>query len=85
PDLMLFDEPTSALDPELVDEVLETMKALEEGGMTMVVVTHEVGFAREVGDSLAFFDEGIVMEKDEPELLLKTENPRVRSFLDRVR
>ncbi|MGO3226882.1 MAG: AAA family ATPase, partial [Agrococcus casei] len=85
PDLMLFDEPTSALDPELVDEVLETMKALAEGGMTMVVVTHEVGFAREVGDSLAFFDEGIVMEKDEPELLLKTENPRVRSFLDRVR
>ncbi|MGO1404950.1 hypothetical protein [Agrococcus casei] len=82
---MLFDEPTSALDPELVDEVLETMKALAEGGMTMVVVTHEVGFAREVGDSLAFFDEGIVMEKDEPELLLKTENPRVRSFLDRVR
>lgn len=85
PDLMLFDEPTSALDPELVDEVLETMKSLALGGMTMVVVTHEIGFAREVGDSLAFFDEGRVLEKETPEDLLHSENQRVRSFLDRVR
>lgn len=85
PDLMLFDEPTSALDPELVDEVLETMKALAQGGMTMVVVTHEVGFAREVGDSLAFFDAGRVMERESPEKLLQSENERVRSFLDAVR
>lgn len=85
PDLMLFDEPTSALDPELVDEVLETMKELARGGMTMVVVTHEIGFAREVGDSLAFFDEGSVVEKASPTELLKSTNPRVRAFLDAVR
>lgn len=86
PALMLFDEPTSALDPELVDEVLETMKALAEGGMTMIIVTHEVGFAREVCNTLSFFDDGVVLEAGAPERVLNdTESVRTRAFLDRVR
>lgn len=86
PDLMLFDEPTSALDPELVDEVLETMKALAEGGMTMIVVTHEIGFAREVCSTLSFFDEGRIIEAGPPEQVLNAaESARTRAFLDRVR
>ena len=83
---MLFDEPTSALDPELVDEVLSTMQRLALEGMTMVVVTHELGFAREVGDTLAFFDEGVVVEKGSPEDLLdKAASERVQAFIERVR
>ncbi|KRC47007.1 arginine ABC transporter ATP-binding protein [Leifsonia sp. Root227] len=86
PALMLFDEPTSALDPELVDEVLETMRSLARGGMTMIVVTHEIGFAREVADSIAFFDGGRVVERGEPErILTDPENDRTRNFLERVR
>ena len=67
PKLMLFDEPTSALDPELVGEVLDVMRELARDGMTMVVVTHEMGFAREVGDRLVFMDDGVVVERGEPE------------------
>ncbi|MDL9978338.1 amino acid ABC transporter ATP-binding protein [Microbacterium sp. ASV49] len=86
PDLMLFDEPTSALDPELVDEVLETMRALAGRGMTMIVVTHEIGFAREVADTLSFFDGGRVVEQGDPEqVLTDPANDRTRSFLERVR
>ncbi len=66
PKLMLFDEPTSALDPELVGEVLDVMRELAESGMTMVVVTHEMGFAREVGDQLVFMDDGVVVETGDP-------------------
>ncbi|MET1019119.1 MAG: amino acid ABC transporter ATP-binding protein [Microterricola sp.] len=85
PALMLFDEPTSALDPELVDEVLESMKALALGGMTMVVVTHEIGFAREVADTLSFFDGGVIIESGTPDQVLsQTESPRTRAFLDKV-
>jgi polar amino acid transport system ATP-binding protein len=85
PALMLFDEPTSALDPELVDEVLESMKALALGGMTMVVVTHEIGFAREVADTLSFFDGGVIIESGTPDQVLsQTESSRTRAFLDKV-
>ncbi|QAB18362.1 amino acid ABC transporter ATP-binding protein [Leucobacter muris] len=86
PELILFDEPTSALDPELVDEVLETMRQLADGGMTMIVVTHEIGFAREVGDTLSFFDEGRVLEHGTPESVLSgSDSQRIRGFLDLVR
>lgn len=86
PDLMLFDEPTSALDPELVDEVLETMRGLAKGGMTMIVVTHEIGFAREVGDTLSFFDRGAVLERGTPDAVLSDpDSVRTRAFLERVR
>ncbi|MFM6841291.1 MAG: amino acid ABC transporter ATP-binding protein [Candidatus Planktophila sp.] len=85
PKLMLFDEPTSALDPELVGEVLEVMKKLAASGMTMVVVTHEIGFAREVGDSLFFIDEGSVVESGKPqEVLINPQHERTRSFLSKV-
>ena len=85
PQLMLFDEPTSALDPELVDEVLESMKALATGGMTMVVVTHEIGFAREVGDTLSFFDAGTIIESGAPDRVIsQASSPRTRAFLDKV-
>ncbi|MGI8331003.1 amino acid ABC transporter ATP-binding protein [Actinomadura scrupuli] len=85
PKLMLFDEPTSALDPELVGEVLEVMKQLALDGMTMVVVTHEMGFAREVGDSLVFMDYGVVVEKGVPrELLSNPQHPRTQDFLSKV-
>lgn len=85
PRLMLFDEPTSALDPELVGEVLDVMRGLAETGMTMVVVTHEMGFAREVGDRMVFMDEGDILEEGQPrELLAAPAHPRMRAFLSRV-
>ena len=85
PKLMLFDEPTSALDPELVGDVLEAMKQLALGGMTMIVVTHEMGFAREVGDSLVFMDYGIVLEQGHPrEILANPRHPRTQDFLSKV-
>lgn len=85
PKLMLFDEPTSALDPELVGEVLEVMKGLAKSGMTMVVVTHEMGFAREVADTLVFMDEGVVVERGVPtQVLTNPQHPRTRAFLSKV-
>jgi polar amino acid transport system ATP-binding protein len=85
PKLMLFDEPTSALDPELVGEVLDVMRGLAEDGMTMVVVTHEMGFAREVGDSLVFMDGGVVVEAGKPkEVLTNPQHDRTRAFLSSV-
>jgi polar amino acid transport system ATP-binding protein len=85
PKLMLFDEPTSALDPELVGEVLEVMKALAEDGMTMIVVTHEMGFAREVGDQVVFLDEGVVIEAGPPASVLGSpREQRTRAFLAKV-
>jgi len=85
PKLMLFDEPTSALDPELVGEVLEAMRQLAREGMTMVVVTHEIGFAREVGDTLVFMDEGVVVEAGDPrDVLANPKHQRTQSFLSKV-
>ncbi len=85
PKVMLFDEPTSALDPELVGDVLEVMKGLAEEGMTMVVVTHEMGFAKEVGDRVLFMDEGIIMEEGEPtQIFDNPQNPRTQSFLSKI-
>ena len=85
PKLMLFDEPTSALDPELVGEVLEVMRELATSGMTMIVVTHEIGFAREVGDALLFMDEGIIMEAGSPrDVVANPQNERTRQFLSKV-
>lgn len=85
PKLMLFDEPTSALDPELVGEVLDVMRGLAEDGMTMVVVTHEMGFAREVGDALVFMDAGVVVEAGLPrEVLANPQHLRTRAFLAKV-
>ena len=83
--LMLFDEPTSALDPELVGEVLDVMRGLAEDGMTMIVVTHEMGFAREVGDALVFMDDGVVVESGHPrEVLTNPQHERTKSFLSKV-
>ena len=85
PKLMLFDEPTSALDPELVGEVLGVMKQLARDGMTMIVVTHEIGFAREVADTVVFMDEGVVVESGSPaDVLTKPSHERTRSFLSKV-
>ncbi|WP_275676063.1 MULTISPECIES: amino acid ABC transporter ATP-binding protein [unclassified Streptomyces] len=85
PKLMLFDEPTSALDPELVGEVLDVMRDLAESGMTMIVVTHEMGFAREVGDSLVFMDDGVVVEAGNPrDVLTNPQHQRTQSFLSKV-
>jgi len=85
PKLMLFDEPTSALDPELVGEVLDVMKQLAREGMTMVVVTHEMGFAREVGDQLIFMDDGVVVEAGRPrEVLANPQHERTKTFLSKV-
>ncbi|WP_326555585.1 amino acid ABC transporter ATP-binding protein [Micromonospora sp. NBC_01813] len=85
PKLMLFDEPTSALDPELVGEVLDVMRDLARDGMTMIVVTHEIGFAREVGDSLVFMDGGVVVEAGEPrQVLVDPRHERTRAFLSKV-
>jgi len=85
PKLMLFDEPTSALDPELVGDVLDVMRALAEEGMTMVVVTHEMGFAREVGDTLVFMDAGVVVEQGKPrEVIADPQHERTRAFLSKV-
>lgn len=85
PDVLLFDEPTSALDPEMVGEVLDVMKQLARDGMTMVVVTHEMGFAREVGTSVVFVDEGIIVEQGAPkEFFGNPKNPRLKDFLSKV-
>ena len=85
PDVMLFDEPTSALDPEMVGEVLDVMKSLAAEGMTMVVVTHEMGFAKEVGDRVLFMDDGIIVEQNLPqELFANPQNPRTQDFLSKV-
>ena len=85
PDVMLFDEPTSALDPEMVGEVLEVMKELAEEGMTMVVVTHEMGFAREVGTRVLFMDEGYILEQNNPEEFFgNPQHPRLKDFLSKV-
>ena len=85
PDVMLFDEPTSALDPEMVGEVLELMRELARDGMTMVVVTHEIGFAREVANRVLFIDEGKIQEENTPEeFFANPKNPRLREFLSKV-
>lgn len=85
PKLMLFDEPTSAMDPELVGEVLDVMRQLANDGMTMVVVTHEMGFAREVGDTLVFMDGGVIVESGDPKVVLANpQHERTRSFLSKV-
>jgi len=85
PEVMLFDEPTSALDPEMVGEVLEVMKELAKGGMTMVVVTHEMGFAKEVGSRVVFMDEGKILEEGTPEEMFNTpRHPRLQDFLSKV-
>ena len=85
PKLMLFDEPTSALDPELVGEVLDVMKDLATEGMTMIVVTHEIGFAREVGDKLTFMDDGVVVEAGPPREIIKNpQHQRTKAFLSKV-
>ena len=85
PDMMLFDEPTSALDPELVGDVLAVMRNLVDEGMTMMVVTHEMGFAREVGDNLVFMDDGVIVEEGEPrEVLTNPKHERTQQFLSKV-
>ncbi|MEE1161971.1 MAG: amino acid ABC transporter ATP-binding protein [Acutalibacteraceae bacterium] len=85
PDVMLFDEPTSALDPEMVGEVLDVMKALANEGMTMAVVTHEMGFAKEVADRVLFIDQGIIMEEGTPEEVFgNPKSPRLKDFLSKV-
>ena len=85
PDVMLFDEPTSALDPEMVGEVLDVMKELAKVGMTMVVVTHEMGFAREVADRVLFMDEGVIVEQGTPEVIFDhPQSERLQSFLSKV-
>ena len=85
PEVMLFDEPTSALDPEMVGEVLEVMKALARDGMTMAVVTHEMGFAREVADRVIFVDQGLIVEEGTPEEIFgNPKSPRLKDFLSKV-
>jgi polar amino acid transport system ATP-binding protein len=85
PKLMLFDEPTSALDPELVGDVLDAMRQLARDGMTMIVVTHEMGFAREVADTVVFMDAGVVVERGRPgEVLTSPKHERTRAFLSKV-
>jgi polar amino acid transport system ATP-binding protein len=85
PRVMLFDEPTSALDPEMVKEVLDVMKQLARSGMTMIVVTHEMGFAREVGDRILFFDQGRIAQDAPPEQFFGAqENERIRAFLGQI-
>jgi polar amino acid transport system ATP-binding protein len=85
PKLMLFDEPTSALDPELVGEVLDVIRALAQDGMTMIVVTHEIGFAREVGDTLVFMDDGVVIESGVPDnVIANPQHERTKAFLSKV-
>jgi polar amino acid transport system ATP-binding protein len=85
PKLMLFDEPTSALDPELVGDVLDVMRALAHSGMTMIVVTHEIGFAREVADQVVFMDDGVVVESGVPaDVINKPQHERTKLFLNSV-
>ena len=81
PDIMLFDEPTSALDPEMVGEVLQVMKQLAADGMTMVIVTHEMGFAREVADRVLFMDGGYIVEEGTPQEVFSSSNARIKEFL----
>jgi ABC-type polar amino acid transport system ATPase subunit len=85
PAVILFDEPTSALDPELVGEVLSVMKQLAQDGMTMVVVTHEMGFAKEVADKVVFMDEGVILEIGTPQEVFESSKPRIRSFINQLR
>ena len=85
PDVLLFDEPTSALDPEMVGEVLDVMKELAKAGMTMVVVTHEIGFAKEVATDVVFIDDGVIKEKNNPqEFLNNPQDDRLKEFLSKV-
>jgi ABC-type polar amino acid transport system ATPase subunit len=85
PKLMLFDEPTSALDPEMIREVLDVMRDLAKGGMTMIVVTHEMGFAREVCDRIVFIDEGTIVEEGRPdEFFSNPKSDRARDFIDKI-
>jgi polar amino acid transport system ATP-binding protein len=85
PDVMLFDEPTSALDPEMVKEVLDVIKSLVQTGMTIVIVTHEMGFAREVSDRVLFMDEGIIQEQGSPDdIFNRPKNPRTIEFLSKI-
>ncbi len=85
PDLMLFDEVTSALDPELVAEVLEVIRELAAGGMTMLIATHEMGFARDIADRICFLDEGVILEQGRPEqILTEPKEPRTQQFLQRI-
>ena len=85
PDVMLFDEPTSALDPEMVGEVLDVIKNLVKSGMTSVIVTHEMGFAKEISDRVLFMDDGMVVESGKPSEIFNTpQNPRTRDFLSKV-
>jgi polar amino acid transport system ATP-binding protein len=85
PDLILFDEPTSALDPELIGEVLEVIKKLADGGMTLLIVTHEIGFARSVADEIIFLEAGTILEQGPPEeLFLHPKNARTRQFLHKI-
>ena len=85
PSVMLFDEPTSALDPEMIAEVLDTMIELAEGGMTMVCVTHEMGFARKVADQIVFMDEGVIVEQAPPETFFSApKSERTRLFLNQI-
>ena len=85
PKVMLFDEPTSALDPEMVGEVLDVIKRLADGGMTMLIVTHEMGFAREVSNRLFFIDEGVVLEDADPKVFFEApQTERARNFLKKV-
>ena len=84
PEVLLFDEPTSALDPEMVGEVQSLMKELASEGMTMIVVTHEIGFAAEVADRMIFMDHGRIMESGVPDVLMNSENPRIREFFNKV-
>ena len=85
PDVMLFDEPTSALDPEMVGEVLDVIKDLVKSGMTSVIVTHEMGFAREISDRVIFMDDGIIAEQGSPaEIFGNPQNPRTKEFLSKV-
>ncbi|MEK7312083.1 MAG: ATP-binding cassette domain-containing protein, partial [Chloroflexota bacterium] len=86
PRLMMFDEPTSALDPELIGEVLNVMKQLAKEGMTMVIVTHEMNFAREVADRVVFMDEGCIIEQADPDTIFTNPaDPRTKQFLERIR
>jgi len=86
PKVMLFDEPTSALDPEMIKEVLDVMKDLAHGGMTMIVVTHEMGFAREVGDRILFFDQGCLLQEAPPDQFFDDQrNDRIRAFLGQIK
>ncbi len=85
PEVLLFDEPTSSLDPEMVDEVLKTMKALSHTGLTMIVVTHEMNFARDVSDRILFMDKGVIAEQGTPQVIFNDpKNPRTREFLSRI-